>query len=103
MGYWFPSTIWVKLGPYFKYLDLILKIETGTVCTNSYPHNHFSLHSDQYPISPDNNTAWSIIQVMRVNETDQQLFLDDFNKFSQAVPGEMYDAANAENIHVDWD
>ena len=40
---------------------------------------------------------------MRVNETDQQLFLDDFNKFSQAVPWEMYDAAKAENIHVDWD
>ena len=41
---------------------------------------------------------------MRVNETDQQLFLDDFNKFSQAVPGEMYEVANAENMHVDiWD
>ena len=33
-----------------------------------------SIVIDQYPISPDNNTAWSIIQVMRINETDQQLW-----------------------------
>ena len=52
----------------------MLKIETGTVCTNSYPHNHFSLDSDQYPFSPDNSTAWSVIELMRINETDQQLW-----------------------------
>ena len=49
--------------------------------------NWLSLNSDQRLISPNNNTAWSNRQVMRINEMitkDEMLW--SYNKFSQAVP-----------------
>ena len=48
--------------------------------------NCLSPNSDQRLISPNNNTAWSNRQVMRINEMitkDEMLWR--YNKFSQAV------------------
>ena len=54
--------------------------------------NPLSPNSDRHPISLDNNTAWSNIHVMRMNEMitkDEMSWC--LNKFSQAVPYEMYE------------
>ena len=40
--------------------------------------NPFSLNSDQYPISPNTNTAWSYLQVMRMMKWSPKVKINVF-------------------------
>ena len=97
------SLNWILL--LLKFLRFCCSLFISSRCTNTWWQplwwtsipsreciNPLSPSSDQHPISLDNNTAWSNIHVMRMNEMitkDEMSWC--LNKFSQAVPYEMYE------------